>query len=70
MIVHHQSVHNKFPGYTESVDRVAYLSGIYNAREAQWSPGDSDGHASHSVVNDFVTAQQVQRVGAVVALDG
>ena len=47
-----------------------YVSGIYNARKAERSPGDGDGDTPNSVVDYFMAAQQIEGIGPVIAVDG
>ena len=49
---------------------VADVAGIYNAREAEGSPGNGDGLASHRVVDYLVARHQIDMIGPVLAIDG
>ena len=46
-----------------------YVSGIYNARKAEGSPGDGDGDTTNRVIDYLMAAEQVQGIGPVVAAD-
>ena len=70
MVIHNQRIHDQLARHPKGVLNAIDLSGIYNAREAERSPGHRDRFAPHSVVDHFVPRHQVKWIGMALAVDG
>jgi hypothetical protein len=58
MIVHDQPIRPEFSGDAERVNLAIDLPSIHDARVAERSPRDGEGHATDSVVGDLMPAQE------------
>ena len=68
-VVHDEDVADKFAGNAEGIFLVVNLAGIHDARKAERSPSDGDGDATNGIVDDFVTAEEGDGVGAGFAIE-
>src|SRR5712692_2719641 len=62
-VKHHQRVANQLAGDAEGQRSPVHVSGIHDARETEWSPGDGDVAATKAVVDDFDPAHEGDREG-------
>ena len=69
MVVHHEGILDELPRHAEGVGAPVYVSGIYNARKAERSPGNGDRYTPNRVVDDLMAAQHVQGISPAVAVD-
>jgi hypothetical protein len=68
VIQHHRS-HDQFSRHPKFVLGYLNLSGIYNARKTEGSPGDRKGFTANCIVHDLVAGHQFERIGPVIAVD-
>ena len=70
MVVHQQRVPPQFTADTEGIRLTLKIAAIHDSRFAERSPRGGDVQAADNIVDNFVSVQQIERIGVALTVEG